>query len=207
MTKKQSIWLGIRAIGVYWLITLIFSSIVLITQTVSYLTRIEQTDHFLIPALVRLSGKFLFHFTLAMYFLFFGTLVYKLISHFVRSRPEDLSKPAGYCYCETIVRCMGAWFLGKFLSGMIFAAFVLPLQSHIILRITNPELLEKQGGNIFSFSWPGASFFLIMLPLWAIYILIPVYFLKKGNFFINLLNRLWLKAAGNERSADPVHAV
>ncbi|MCD6174328.1 MAG: hypothetical protein J7K65_00995 [Planctomycetes bacterium] len=196
MTKKEFIWLGVRTIGFYWLIKLALSALAL-TATIGVLINLilsgnsQQTHHYHAFWPIQLS-YFLAALALTIYFLFYGKLVYKIISRFAKSQTEDLSKPTGYCYCEIIVRFVGLWYIGAMI-GRFSLAFMNTIQSILMVYFTRPEQLQKHGISIYFLEYLGPE-----MLFWTALFLIPTviiawYFLKKGKFFIKLLNRLWLK--------------
>lgn len=139
---------------------------------------------------------------LTIYFIFFGKLIYRLVSHFVRSRPEDLSLPTGYCYCETIVRFIGLWVVGK-MAYEIYSPIMIYFRSALMTHFLNPD------NPINPFVSASKQFFNMQtLFSFMIYLTLEIvavwYFLAKGKIFINLLNRLWLKVSRNNVSQNPV---
>jgi hypothetical protein len=208
MTKKEFIWLGIRTIGFYWLLRLI-----LITVTPLWIlgywliSTITSPDKNNILSTVAISiFQIPVPLFLTIYFLFFGTLIYKLISHLVHTQPEDLSKPTGYWHCETLIRFIGLVCIGRIIS-MLGLTLWGPLQTALMFYLTQPERFQQQGFRAFlQYYCNIGTFFSI-----AIYLLIAAlaawYFFKHGKFFINLLNRLWLKATENNINQTPVNPV
>ncbi len=208
MTKKQFIWLGIRIIGFYWLLRLILTIVMLLWLL----------GHWLISTFTDSDGGNMFAtvviylfqvpvpLVLSIYFLFFGKLIYKIINRFVRSRPEDLSGLAGYCYCETITRFAGLWCIGMTIKALGLSLWV-PLQSALIFYFTQPQRFQEHGLSAFLRQYRNISVILSM----ALYLLIATfglwYFLKHGKFFINLLNRLWLGKNEQDLNQNPVNPV
>ncbi len=206
MTKKEFIWLGIRVIGFYWLIKLALSALAL-TATIGFLIKLilsgtsQQTHHYHAFWPIQLS-YFLAALALTIYFLFYGKLIYKIISRFAKSQTEDLSKPTGYCYCEIIVRFAGLWYIGTMISKLSFS-FMNTIQSILMVYFTRPEQIQEHGISMF-FSQSLRPEMLFWTVLFLIpTVIIACYFLKKGKFFIKLLNRLWLKVT-NQNPVNPV---
>lgn len=208
MTKKDFIWLGIRTIGVYWLIRLIFIMIMLLWplgySLISMTSGAGRVNIFstCITSFLQIPVPLI----LMLYFLFGGTLIYKLISHFIRTRPEDLSKPTDYLYCEIIIRFLGLWCIGLVISRICFSLWV-PVQTALIFYFTRPAHFQQQNfGMLFRQYCSIATILSITLYLLT-GVIAAWYFLKHGKLFINLLSQLWLKASGKDLNQNPVDPV
>lgn len=204
MTKKEFVWLVIRAIGMLYLLRIIVAVLMFIVALVTWQMIVPQGNYTLslITQLVYMIKPLL----LTLYFLFFGTFIYNLISRCVRSRSEDVSLPAGYCYCEIIIRFIGLWFIGVIISRLCLSLW-LPLQSAIMVYFTRPEHFQQMGLAAFFPSHCGITT-ILGLALYLFFGALAVwYFFKHGKVFINLLNRLWLKASGNSLNQNPVNPV
>jgi hypothetical protein len=197
LTKKECIWLGIRAIGLYWLLHLLYTIIMLICFMGMWLivrTRMNAPGGFALTFTNRLLGLPLPLF-MTIYFLFFGTFIYKLINHFVRTQPENPSRPAGYCYCEILIRFLGLW-AAFFMLMMISMPFRISLQQ-ALLMVFSPA--HSSGSNPFAMVFRSylTVEMLLSTGLYLILLLMAAwYFLKRGKLFILLLHRLWMKKIG-----------
>ncbi|MHC4554105.1 MAG: hypothetical protein ACYSUS_02225 [Planctomycetota bacterium] len=207
MTKKEFIWLGIHTIGFYSLLKLTLTFI-------SFSWRLG----YLLITMNNAPEKISFHsmwtpyilsipvpLILTIYFLFFGTLIHKFISHCVHTRPEDVSQPAGYFHCEVVVRFVGLIFIGLMLHK-VYISIITYLQSYLMFRPTDPQYLEAHREAIFKQFFNLGSllsmlFYLLLVAFFA------WYFLKKGKLFINLLNRLWLRKNKSDLNQNPVNPV
>ena len=202
MTKKQFIWLGIRVIGLYWLIKLIFVMIMAVWVTVflvlSKMNPSPRTSYIL--NLVLYSFYIPTPLFLSVYFLFFGKQIYKLINKFTCTRPDDILQTKDYS--EIIVRFLGLWCIGVVVNRLL-SVFSANLSSALMMYFTRPQSLQK---GVFATAFQGyldiraissiaVCFIFFIFFIW--------YFLKKGKLFINLLNRLWF---GKQESQPPAQA-
>lgn len=142
---------------------------------------------------------------LTIYFLFFGKLIYRLISHFTQGQPTDCMQAAHYS--EIIVRFTGLCTLGMMLNRL-YASIITVLQSTLVIYFNYPEHLQK---NPFATAFRQQFFnieAIVSLSLYlALSILFAWYFFNKGNLFINLLNRLAFGKIDNiSRSSMDHHA-
>lgn len=142
---------------------------------------------------------------LTIYFLFFGTLIYKLINHFTHSKPTDYLQAAHYS--EIIVRFIGLWTVGMMLQN-IYNSIMTILKNTLVIYFNYPEHLQK---NPFVTAFRQQFFnteAIVSLSLYlALSILFAWYFFNKGNLFINLLNRLAFGKIDNiSRSSMDHHA-
>lgn len=190
MTQKQFIWLGIRVLGFYWLIKLIYAIFMVVWVMVfGLLSQTGATLHANYTA-TWIVCLFIFPIPLFLsaYFLFFGKQIYKFINHFVHNRPDDVLQAKGYS--EVIIRFIGLWCIGLMINSL-FKPFFISLQSATIVYYTHPESLRQgilatalQGYlNIASISSLAIYSILLIFFIW--------YFLKRGKLFIKLLYRLW----------------
>lgn len=208
MTKKAFIWLGIRALGFFWLIRLICAILSLLwmilyfTGHTVFSTATEQNRALTAPSLISASIKLPMPIILTIYFLCFGTLVYKLVDCFTVSRHEDISRPPGHVYCEIIIRFIGLWIVGM-MAFSIYDTFMLYLRSALMMHFLSPDNPSNPFVSALR-QFLDAQAILSLAFFLVLEIAAAWYFLKHGKFFIALLNRLWLKASGNEglRSRD-----
>ena len=194
LSRKECIWLGIRVIGFTWLFRLLQVLIEWIWSTGYWLwVAITGTAESSFPGsyLVRLTMvPYPLFFT--VYFLFFGTFVYKLIDRCTASRLQDPARPPGYGYCEIIIRFFGIWVF--FMAvGRLYAIALTYVNQVLYLAFTPSQrgqsnILAAVSRHYFN----GKALVSLALYLGLTFFL-AWYFLKKGGFFINLLHRLWLE--------------
>lgn len=196
LTKKECIWLGIRAIGLYWLLQLIYAVIMLIWFIGMWLimrSRMNTPGGFTLAFVTRLLSIPL-PLILIIYFLFFGVFIYKMIHHFVRTRPDDSSHPSGYVYCEIIVRFLGLWTL-----YCIFSTICMPLRiciQQVLWMCFNPYSSGSNPFRRFFSEYFNPEAILSMGLYLVLLVIVAWYFLKRGKLFIHLLHRLWMKKIG-----------
>jgi uncharacterized protein YacL len=207
MTKKEFIWLGIRAIGIYWLIQLIFTIFMLVYVAVFMLILKNNTAdqaNFTGTCIVFLSN-IPAPIILTIYFLFFGKLVYKLINHFTQPGPTDCLQATGYP--AIIVRFIGLWSVGMMMSRL-YASFMGCVQSFLTLYFIHPEYAQQ---HTFATTFRQQFFNIQTIISLSIYIILSFfvawYFFKKGNLFINLLNRLWSGKNREDLNQNPAESV
>lgn len=200
MTKKEFIWLGVRVIGLYWLLRLIYMMIMFVWIIGYWLvlknSAVEQGNYYAVTWIFHLSN-FPVPLIGTIYFLFFGTFIYKLINHFTHAQPTEQLQTTHYC--EIIVRFAGLWGVGMMISRL-YTPLITRLQSALMLYVTKTlssfsEAYATSFRNYFNIEmFVSLAFYLVFA------LLLGWYFLKKGNLFINLLNRLW---HGKNRQKKP----
>jgi hypothetical protein len=219
MTKKDFIWLVTRAIGLFmaflsvpFIVSSIFSFFIMLKILSAEIMR-----EWLI--LLNLSGIFLegaFKTIIVVYLLFFGKTLFNIVQHTSRLSLENVLEKENYT--EILIRFLGVWWLWRIVCqacGLISSSFY-------ALILSNPAWLKNifSGLTTDSLEWQELCSRLskILHPLqqsmiWSIlldiliYSLLAWYFLKHGKFFINLLNRLWLKATRDGVNQNPVNPV
>ena len=138
MTKKEFIWLGIRAIGVYWLIHFLYSIVMPLGPMIFLMLwdfNVVEQAHYTgtwIVFLLNIPVPII----LTIYFLFFGKLIYRLISHFTQGQPTDYMQAAHRS--EIIVRFTGLCTLGMMLNSL-YASIITVLQSTLVIYFNYPE--------------------------------------------------------------------
>ena len=220
MKKKEFIWLGIRFLGIIQLVTSFDSIIKAIGLANAMILIMPASMPTEILSSVALLGEFvrcIIDIAIFVYLLFFGGFIICIVH---RTSALELDSPLQkQNYPEILIRCLGVWWLWKILrqifrliSGTIYG-WVLThpewLSSYAFLNISDEtreqlnELIEPVMKNLHWF----------VLSNVILYGILAWYFLKHGKFFINLLNRLWLKASGNNNNnlnqnpVDPVNPV
>lgn len=130
---------------------------------------------------------------LAVYLVFFGKLVYKVVDHFSSSQAEERLQADGYC--EIILRFIGVMFLWGTIA-LLVRSFFIKVQNYIMTYFNYPEN-SKIGlwKMMFDFDLLGI---LITFLYVAAGIAVAFYLLRHGRFFIGLLSRRW----GDEMEAS-----
>jgi len=189
MTKKEFIWLGIRAIGIYWLLRLIFAIAAPVYIITYMLLSNTNAASYAMMTWVCFLSNIPAPIILTIYFLFFGKLIYKLINHFTQPAPTDCLQTTQYP--EIAVRFLGLWLVSGII-GKFYISFTTCLQSALMVYL----MPEHAPGYTFATHLRQQFFNIEMIVSLSIWLLLSSflvwYFLKKGNLFINLLNSLWL---------------
>lgn len=209
MTKKQFIWLIIRFVGILKLIfsfgTILLGIPALLMIFSSYSA--TGTPERLIT--ITLFGELLrsaWQILVVVYLVFFGKTIFNIIHRTAAGSLDVTSEEQNYV--EILIRFVGFWWLWKFavqIFGFITTAIWQAVLSHSEWFLSNePGNQEiKEALDRFLDSFQQGMIWYILLKL-LLYMALAWYFLKHGKFFINLLNRLWLKAAGNDLNQNPV---
>ena len=215
MTKKEFIWLGIRFFGVIYLIKSIGILLRFFTAAAPLgMMFIHPQGASGIIARWSILGSLLEglpSILLCLYLLFFGKWAFNIIARTSQLTADDLLQKENDT--EILIRFLGLrWICGIFLQiiGVISRLFMLGL---IKVSPTLTEITEiaKQHGlgdpvktirNPLTHQELGSIAFSLLISA-----LLAWYFLGYGKFFINLLNRLWLKASGTNTNQNPVNPV
>ena len=142
---------------------------------------------------------------IVIYLLFFGKIIFNTIHRTSRHLPEAVLEKTDYM--EILIRFIGFWWLWRIVN-MVFSLLCGRLMLLVISRFQHlpsgdtpsdalEVLLSKLSELHQQLAWHTPIYIVV-------YAVLAWYFLKHGQFFIALLNRLWLKAIGNNLTENPV---
>ena len=208
MTKKEFIWLLIRFLGIFKLVLslrFILTMIGALSGTLIILpaSTLSEKVVFFISFLMVLEN--LSYILVAVYLVFFGKTVFNIIYRTSEKALDTVLEKQNYV--EILIRFVGLWWLWESICRVCRAAYT----GLMILILSHPKWilsesqLTQEAENFFStimkafhdnISWNA----LISILLFAA---LAFYFLKHGKFFINLLNRLWLKETNQNLIQNP----
>lgn len=210
MTKKDFIWLVIRAVGLFKA----FLSVPFIVDAMSSLFIIltifsaeNASETFILLGLSGIFMEGLIKAMIAVYLLFFGKIFFNIVHHTSSlSLDTVLEKPN---YTEILIRFLGVWWLWKLVIE-IYAFITIRLWHAFLLGsgwLSSDDPTCQQVKAVMEKFMPAFQGKIIWSTLVHIllYSLLTWYFLKHGKFFVNLFNRLWQKAI--EKDKTPVNPV
>lgn len=195
MTKKEFIWLGLRFIGIIYLL----KSILVITKLLasfaslgSSLIHPQHASEVLAQWMVLGSlAEHLPSVLLCIYLLFWGKWAFSIIARTSQLSNDDLLQKENYT--EILIRFIGLRWIWSIFIGIIGG--LIKLIMFAMIKVS-PTLAEMANNLRFEDRFNDIESLLMLQVMTLITILVSAllasYFLKHGKFFINLLNRLWL---------------
>jgi len=212
MTKKEFIWLGIRFFGVIYLLRSIPILLKFFAAFVSMGTQFihpqHASGHIARWSVLGSLAEGLPTILLCFYLLFFGKWAFNIIARTSQLTDGDLLQKENYT--EILIRFFGLRCIWSIFVGIIGVFIKLIMLAMIKVSPTLAEIAnDPRSENHFKdmkmlLTLPGLLTILISILISA---LLAWYFLKNGKLFINFLNRLWLKAAENDLTRNPVSPV
>lgn len=208
MTKKEFIWLGIRFLGIAWLV---FTFGGILSAIGSFIVMLDLLPVFGMSEKVIFVTLFASVFSstidvlIIIYLLFFGKFIFNIV-HGTSSHPLDMIIEKQN-YTEILIRFIGLWWVWKVifqLFGLLSRVFYTFIFTHIAKLLddgTSQETMKELIGKIPPFQ---QSMLWGTLLNTLIYAFLAWYFLKHGKLFIKLLNRLWLGKSKQDLNQNPV---
>jgi len=200
MTKREFIWLVIRAVGLFKLIVslrFVFSAI----GTFIVMLTILPVDNG--PGKVILIGLFgmllesISPIIIVIYLLLFGKTIYHVVHRTSCHTPEVVLEKTDYA--EILMRFIGFWWLWRIVcqifrlvNGLLYAVILSHpkwLNNDIAYEATDSQLWKELIRVLHPLQQQMVWSVLLNI---LIYSILAWYFLKHARFFMNLLNRLWL---------------